>query len=256
MVTHPVKPAGAPIWIEIDSPDPEVSADFYGGLLDVIVSEASVEYGGLRNLQHRHGSIAAMMPVQSGEESGWVVYLHAPDLDATVQRVTSSGGTVTRAPGRVGGAGRLAMIRDPSGATVGLWEPGDQYGVQVEAEPGAPCWYELHAHERYDETVEFYRRALGWTTAPAAGGDGRRMTCTDGTGTYAGILDAAGSHLAHRSHWWISFAVTDVAAAGRYITEHGGATLEPRPIDSPIGRLSHAADPFGARFCVLQAAAA
>lgn len=252
MVTNPSKPVGAPIWIEIDSPDPEVSADFYSGLLDVRVSQANAEFGGLRNLQHRHGSIGAMMPSQSGDDAGWVVYLHAADLDATLRRVAHAGGEVTRAAGAVGAAGRLAMIRDPSGADVGLWQPGEQYGVQVEAEPGSPCWYELHARDRYDETVEFYRRVLGWTTESAAGDDDRHVTYTDGAGAHAGITDVGDSTLSHRSRWWISFAVPDVHEAAIFIGGHGGATLEPDPIDSRFGRLHHAADPFGARFCVLQ----
>ena len=53
--------------------------------------------------------------------SFWMIYFNVDDVDATAQTATDAGGTVTVPPQDYFG-GRFAVIRDPQGATFGLFK--------------------------------------------------------------------------------------------------------------------------------------
>ena len=40
-------------------------------------------------------------------------------------------------------AGRMAILRDPGGAQISVWEAGDHHGYEVHVEPGTPLPSEL-----------------------------------------------------------------------------------------------------------------
>jgi len=61
------------------------------------------------------GNVPAQVP------SFWLIYFNVDDVDATAQEATSAGGTVTVHPQDYFG-GRFAVIRDPQGATFGLFK--------------------------------------------------------------------------------------------------------------------------------------
>jgi len=47
-------------------------------------------------------------------------HLHVPDMDAAVQRITTTGGSVLDEPREVGGGRLVAVVRDMAGAEIGL----------------------------------------------------------------------------------------------------------------------------------------
>ncbi len=51
------------------------------------------------------------------------VYFHVPDIDATIAKVTASGGTVIVPNTEIPDVGWYAMIADPEGIAVGLFKP-------------------------------------------------------------------------------------------------------------------------------------
>lgn len=53
----------------------------------------------------------------------WLVYLEVKDIEAAMTDVTASGGKVVREPFDVPGVGQIAIVDEPSGATIGLLEP-------------------------------------------------------------------------------------------------------------------------------------
>lgn len=58
-----------------------------------------------------------------GPEGHWVPYFGTDDLEAAVERARSSGGTVLVDPVDIPGWGRAAVLRDPDGATFGIYQP-------------------------------------------------------------------------------------------------------------------------------------
>ena len=60
-----------------------------------------------------------------GVESHWLSYLAVDDVDKRVAQMTSSGASVERAPFDVPNVGRIAVVRDPGGAVLGLLTPAE-----------------------------------------------------------------------------------------------------------------------------------
>ncbi len=52
----------------------------------------------------------------------WLLYINVEDLDACIARCNESGGKLLHGP-RSAGGGRCAVIEDPAGACVALYQP-------------------------------------------------------------------------------------------------------------------------------------
>lgn len=63
--------------------------------------------------------------------------------DEAATRATQLGATRLDAPFDVMQQGRMAIIRDPTGAVLQLWEPKAHNGVKIRNEPTSLCWSEL-----------------------------------------------------------------------------------------------------------------
>jgi predicted enzyme related to lactoylglutathione lyase len=151
------------------------------------------------------------------------------------------------APMAVMTLGTMAMVADPGGAIVGLWQPGDHKGFGVFNEPNSPGWFELHT-AAYDATVAFYEKAFGFAAHVAADEPGFRYT-TYGEGEHAlaGIMDAAAFGGGAPAGWSVYFRVDDADKAVARAQELGATVVSPAE-DTPYGRLAHLDDPTGASF--------
>ena len=237
------KPESAPVWLELTAADPDRAAAFYGAVLGTTLGEP---HGGMRTFEHPGGTIGLLVPAAPGDATGWLVYLLASDVDDSVRDATAVGGEVLVPVTTASSAGRYAVLRDPSGARVGLFEPWELPGVAVEGEPGAPGWYELHATSGYDAAVRFYEEGLDWAISVLGDSDGFRMvTYGQGDTAVAGIYDGSVSEAGHPSAWQVYFQVGDVDAALPVVVAHGGTVLD-GPSDTPFGRMAHVLDPEGA----------
>ena len=245
--------AGAPCWIDLFSSDTERAKDFYGRLFGWTALDPGPEYGGYVVFQKEGKAVAGCMG-NSGEEGypdAWTTYLHSDDAAATAEKAKANGGQVALEPMDITENGRMAMVVDPGGAAIGVWEPKEVKGFEVRGEPGTATWFELHTHA-YDESVRFYRDAFGWDAHTMSDEpDFRYTTLGSGDDSLAGIMDATG-HWTEPSAWEVYFEVEDVDATVALAQELGGTLLD-GPHDTPYGRLAGLTDPTGTRFRLRQA---
>jgi predicted enzyme related to lactoylglutathione lyase len=110
-------------WNELATRQPEVAARFYG---DVFGWEAKTTDAGGMNYtewQNNGRSVAGMMPMGDNFPADtpphWGVCFAVADVDATVAKVTESGGTVHQPPMDIP-VGRFAAVADPQGAAFSL----------------------------------------------------------------------------------------------------------------------------------------
>jgi len=247
-----VRPAGAPCWIELFSSDPAASEQFYGSLFDWKVQDPGPDYGGYRNFLKDDELVAGFMANDgsTGQPDGWNLYLTTDDIEAVAASAPTKGAQVFVPPMAVHALGSMAVMSDPTGATVGAWQPNEMRGFGVLAEPGAPAWFELHTTD-YDAAVRFYRDVFGWEThAMSDSPEFRYTTLGEGDAQAAGIMDAA-TMGATTSFWTIYFNVEDADATLAKIEALGGKVVDPAQ-DTPYGRLATAADPTGATFRLQQ----
>ena len=132
----------------------------------------------LRNVSKNGADLAGMAGKMPGAEDipdGWTVYLAVPDIQATVDAVTAAGGQVFFEPMAIGDQGSMAIISDPSGAFVGLWQPAQRQGFERFGEHGAPAWFELLTRD-FDAASAFYSAVLGVELAKREPGTPQRIT--------------------------------------------------------------------------------
>jgi hypothetical protein len=243
---------GAPIWVELYTSDPDAATGFYERLFGWTSEDSGPEYGGYRTFQHDGDRIAGCMVNDhtTGGVNSWSVYLESDDAEATVRMAEANGGTINIEPLQVGDLGHMAFVNDPSGALVGIWQPGGNDGISVRGKVGTPAWFELFTSD-FAAATEFYVQAFGWTLHTVGDSDEfRYSTLGKDEDALAGVMDASGLLDGARSAWSVYFAVADTDATVRDAEEAGGSVVR-APEDTPYGRMAELADPQGATFKIL-----
>jgi len=247
-IRHDV-PTGAPCWVDLLSSDVDRSVAFYAALFGWTAEDPADEFGGYRNLQLHGERVAGLMSASPPMTASdvWSVYLAVEDAAATVEAARQAGSEVVVEPMPVGDLGVMAVVTDPGGAVIGMWQPGEHRGG-VFGTAGAPYHVELHTRD-YAETVAFYESVFAWKATPQGDDPSFRYTLFDvGEGESAGIMDATGFLPDDvPAHWSVYFAVDDVDAALARVGELGGATVMAAET-TPYGRLATASDSTGAVF--------
>lgn len=108
-------------WVDITSTDAPASRAFYAELFGWrLRTVESLDYAlvepGPGTLPGGIGSADEAHP------PGVTTYFSVPDVDLTLIRATALGAKVATAPWSVPGLGRMAVILDPDGNRVGLWQ--------------------------------------------------------------------------------------------------------------------------------------
>jgi predicted enzyme related to lactoylglutathione lyase len=115
-------------WTDLTVPDAVAVSDFYAKVAGWTATPMSMgDYddfvmmtpGGeaVGGVCHARGRNAALPPV-------WMVYITVADLDASLAACTAGGGRIVAEPRSGGETARYAIIADPAGATVALFDPG------------------------------------------------------------------------------------------------------------------------------------
>jgi predicted enzyme related to lactoylglutathione lyase len=214
--------------------------------------EPSPEFGGYfmfaRNGNPTAGGMGDMGEMRA--DNAWKIYLHTDDIERTVTDAKAKGAQVFADPMAVADLGKQAVLADPTGATVGAWEPGTFPGFITVAEKGAPSWFELQTRD-VPAAVDFYTTVFGTKSTVVSDTGEFRYTVlvpADGGDEIAGIMDAS-SFLPEgvQARWLVYWHVDDVDGAAAKVKEHGGTILDEAQ-DTPYGRIATATDPTGAQF--------
>lgn len=242
--------AGAPCWIDLNTSDTAAARDFYTGVFGWTAGEASADFGGYFMFEHKGSPVAGCMPAMPDAPSDlWSVYLTVTDAGKTLQTAAASGGQVAVPAMDVADLGAMAMVLDPGGTAIGLWQPGQFPGIVNSGDAGLPSWFELHTAD-YAGVLAFYRDVFGWTLETMADTPGFKYSVLKHNGKeLAGVMDASGMPDA-RLGWTFYLWVDDADATAARVTELGGTVLS-QPEDTPYGRLATVADPAGAAFRIM-----
>jgi predicted enzyme related to lactoylglutathione lyase len=257
MPTRDLAPLGAPCWTDLMTSDAEGAKAFYGELFGWVAEEPSPDFGGYFNFRKDDVRVAGCMGDLPSfvVPDVWAAYLRSADAQATVDATQARGGEVVLGPIAIDDLGRMAVIADPQGARIGVWEAGTHPGFGRRDEPGTPAWFELHTRD-HDASVAFYRDVFGWPGEVLSDtADFRLTVMADGERRVAGIMDASG-YLPPDvpNHWEVYFRVADVEASLTSVVRLGGAVLR-EARDTPFGPIATVADATGAAFKLIGAAA-
>ncbi|WP_104089409.1 VOC family protein [Cryobacterium sp. N19] len=245
---------GEPCWIDLVTRDPAKSIAFYAALLDWRAVETGAGSGRYTMFFHGDAAIAGLtaQDPSSGNRDFWTTYLATDSVDETVRAARAAGAAVLAPPQTVGDQGRLAVLTDPAGAAVGVWEAAGHRGFGADNEIGTPVWHELITRD-FTAAIAFHEEVFGWTPIPLSDTtDFRYSTFGHDESMTGGVYDAdAMLPPGVPSNWQVYLGVADVRASAARATELGGAVLR-EPWDSDFGTFAQIADATGAVFLLGQ----
>jgi uncharacterized protein len=242
---------GTPIWTDLSSPDVEASARFYGAVFGWTSHPGGPESGGYTLFHTADGrQVAGVAPLASpGQPPAWNTYVSVEDADAAAARAAEAGGKVLMAAD-VLDQGRVAIVEDPTGAVISLWQPRAHRGAEVFNVPGAMSWTELATRDVPAATA-FYAAVFGWGARTSGEGSESYTEWVLGDRSVGGMLPMPEQVPAGvPAHWLVYFAVDDTEATARRASELGAQVMVP-PVTIPQGTFAVLADPHGAEFAVI-----
>jgi len=156
-------PVGAVCWLDLGTRDPEATATFYSALLDWHVAPPD-ETG--YQLTSRDGHLtAALGPAEDPGDPYWTPYIRTLDVETSVRGCAAAGATILVASAAAGDLGRFATIRDPLGATLSFWQPGQHRGTWSDGTHGAVAPPLLLTPDP-QSSAAFLTAALDWSASP------------------------------------------------------------------------------------------
>jgi predicted enzyme related to lactoylglutathione lyase len=117
-------PAGVFVWDELGTNDADGAQRFYEEVFGWTTTDMGAEYGGYRIFNRGENGVAGFMTLPDASiPPMWQPYVAVEDVDATVAKAVELGGSALVEGMDVPNVGRIAVLRDPQGATFGVLRP-------------------------------------------------------------------------------------------------------------------------------------
>jgi len=253
-------PHGTFCWIDIYLPDQDRGKAFYGALFgwewtDVPMGDMGMLYT-MFNLDGKTvGAMGPAMPgmLPEGVPPHWFSYIATDDLDSTADTARSLGATFVMGPQDVGN-GRVALMQDPTGASVFLWQALEFGGAEIIRSPGALAWNEFYTRD-LEATKAFYTALFGWEwgSMPIPQGGDYHLASVDGFAA-CGVLEMDEQWGEIPPHWMVYIQVEDADATAARVTSLGGDVCVP-VTDISVGRFAVVNDDQKGTFTIFEPAA-
>lgn len=241
-------------WVDLATADAAGAKTFYGELFgweaDDMPAGEDATYTMLRLGDDYVGGLSEMAADQreAGVPPHWLSYVSVEDASAAAARARELGGTVPGGAFDVLDAGRMALVEDPAGARLALWEPGRHAGAGRVNDTGCLAWNDLQTANP-SPAADFYSALLGWEMEPIEqGGEVVYVTIKNGSSANGGIMPSQNDG---PPHWLPYFTVASCNDALAKARDLGGEVLA-GPMDIGAGKISVLRDPQGAVFAVYE----
>lgn len=252
---------GAFCWIELATTDQAAAKGFYSKIFGWSSQDFPIGPNEVYTIFQVEGRDAAAGSTLRPEQRAhrvppqWNLYVAVENADASAARATELGGTVLAPPFDVFDSGRMAVVQDPTGASISLWQPYKHPGTGIAGVQGTLCWADLNTHDRH-RAGEFYSELFGWQMMKEDEGlEHNYWHIENGNEFIGGLPPASFLQPGTPAHWLAYFQVSDCDATAAE-AKNLGATLYMPPTDfEDVGRISVMADPQGAAFAIFKATA-
>ncbi len=231
-------------WVDLTTNDSGAAKSFYGGLLgwEFDDNDNEIPGGGFYSICTVGGdSVAAIAPATENFPPHWNNYVAVSSADDAAARAKDLGGTAIEEPFGVMEAGRMALLQDPTGAPLCVWQANQSIGATRVNDLGCLTWNELHSPDPA-RALEFLTGLFGWTTEEMPGGDGPAYTIVKvGERSNGGVMQ---SQEGEPPNWLPYFTVESRDGAAEKAVELGGRELH--RMEMPQGSIAILTDPQGA----------
>ncbi|MCO4236513.1 VOC family protein [Pseudarthrobacter sp. MDT3-28] len=161
-VTGRSYPAGVPCWVDTEQPDVEAAMLFYGGIFGWEFEDTAPSGGtGRYVIATLDGQDAGAITGAGTDAATWNTYVSVDEADAAARHLLSVGATLKSAPADAGSGGVQAVLADPEGAELRIWQARERLGAQAVNLPGGWNFSDLYTTNN-EAAVAFYTTAFGW----------------------------------------------------------------------------------------------
>jgi predicted enzyme related to lactoylglutathione lyase len=244
-------PTGRFVWFEYVSADARKAQGLFGELFGWSTKNVPMPDGEYTMIAASDGkTIGGYFAAPPGAKTAsWLPYLQVQSAANTAAQVKKLGGSVIKEPFKVGDIATMAVVADPLGAGVALWQP-----VKAE-DPGKPSvghfvWNELPSKDP-EASVKFYSQIGGFSTSKMEmpGMGTYNLLESDGQGR-AGIMPQP---MPNAPHLWLPYVQVASADQTAEKAKRLGATVVVPPTQIPnVGRFAIFIDAQGAGTGILQ----
>src|SRR5690349_20606247 len=120
---------GAFSWVDLTTNDSEEAKSFYGSLFGWEFEDNEIPGGGVYSMCTLGGDTVAAIYQADGQTPHWNSYVTVAEADEVAGQAKVLGGSVVEGPFDVMEAGRMAVIQDPTGAALCVWQPNQSIGA-------------------------------------------------------------------------------------------------------------------------------
>jgi len=247
---------GAFCWVELGTTDNEAAKNFYTQLFDWEYEDHPMGPDGVYSMLKLGGKdvggLYKLMPdmLAQGVPSHWMSYVATANADETAEKAKNAGATIMNGPFDVSTLGRMAVIKDPTGAVFSIWQAKDNKGSAAWGVPNAPVWNEIGTNDT-QKAGEFYTEVFGWTKQQFPGPMEYTVFNNEDKGI-GGMYQITPEMGPIPPHWLVYFAVDDCDAKVQQATQLGANVMKPAEDIPGVGRFAILTDPQGATFALLK----
>jgi predicted enzyme related to lactoylglutathione lyase len=245
-------------WTELGTRDAASAKGFYSELFGWTPVDVPIGPDAVYTILQKSGKDVAALyqlakaQLSHGVRAHWLSYVAVDKVDEAAKKAKELGATLRSEPFDVMQAGRMAVLLDPAGAALALWQAGKHIGSSLVDEPGSICWTELWTANT-GAAGTFYASLFDWRRETTDIGSSPYTVFRSGESRVAGMT-ALANGAEQLPHWLTYFAVDNCDDTARRSKELGGQIAIP-PTDIPtVGRFAVVSDREGATFGVLQLA--
>jgi len=249
---------GSFCWLELGTTDQNAAKKFYTGLLgwsaddmpmgpDMIYTMFRLDGkdvgGGYRLMKDQ---------VDNHVPPHWMAYVKVNNADESAAKAVSLGAKQIVPPSDIPNVGRFAVVQDPTGAHISIFQPGQHKGLTNFGQIGTFCWADLNTPDP-KKAAQFYSQWLGWKIASEEkDGYSHIQNGNSQEDMIGGIPNEFHAPPGTPAHWMVYFHVADCKASAAKAAQLGAKTLMPANLMKDIGTIAVLADPQGAVFALYQ----
>ena len=238
------------VWFEYVSNDAPKAQGFFGELFGWSTKSVPMPDGAYTMIAAPDGTtIGGYSAAQGGGAACWLPYLLVPSAADQAAKVKSLGGAILKEPFKVADFATMAIVNDPLGATIALWQPTKPEDAAKPA-VGHFVWNELSS-KNPEASVKFYSQIGGFTSSKMDMGEmGAYHLLQSGGESRAGIM---AQQMPEAPHAWLPYVQVASADQTADKAKRLGATVVVPPTDIPnVGRFAILVDAQGTATGILQ----
>lgn len=235
-------------WVDLATSDAGAAKAFYAGLFGWEYDDQPMGDGSFYSMATKDGKVVGALFGAPSEPPHWNCYVTVASADEAAGKAKGLGATVVAGPFDVFESGRMAVVQDPTGAFLSVWEARSHPGAARVNAPGAFTWNDLTTPDP-EAAARFYGEWLGWTVEEIPESGGYRLI-RNGDRTNGGMVPLTEAMGPIPPNWMPYFgALEGLEAAIDRVRELGGAHHH-GPVSVPQGSFAVVGDPQGAVFAL------